>query len=63
MTVRLYRRPRSPKGRAMDCINLKKKFIVPKKLKKESHYVMKIDIAHSVKCDLNREDVSASMAW
>lgn len=59
LTVRIHTRPRNPKGRAMDCINKKKKkknlFIVPKNLQKEIHYFMKIDTAHSVNCDLSRE--------
>lgn len=48
----------------MDCINLKKKnLIVPKNLKKESHYVLKIDIAHSVNCDLNRQKKMFLLLW
>lgn len=41
----------------------KKNLIVPKNLKKESHYVMKIDIAHSVNCDLNREEKMFLLLW
>lgn len=56
LTVRLYRRPRSPKGQAMDCINFffLNELIVSNNLQKE--VVMKIDTTHSVNCDLRREE-------
>lgn len=41
----------------------KKNLIVSKNLKKESHCVLKIHTADSVKCDLNKEEKMFLLLW